>query len=310
MTHSQPTITVVILNVIEINMLVECLRSLNKTQYAKLGIIVVHNGPPVTDYENTVRFASERVSDIIFTGYNSGFSSGNNAGIQLALGRGADYILLLNDDTVVSPSFLDLLLQTAEKIPDAGMLGPKIYHFLEPRKIWFAGARFDPRTCTMTTPGSDQFDEGMDSEPLESDYITGCTLLIKRRAVERIGLLDERFFLYWEDVDWGLRAKKSGLKNIMVPHSHVWHKVSASSGGMDSPLRIYHKTRSHLLLARLHAPESLNRLHMRFFRDIAWLLIKSSGPHRAGKAMSYLAAIRDYHLGKTGRGPDWIWVDQ
>jgi len=303
-----PKISIIILHINNIPCLVDCLDSLNKISYPNFQIIIVHNGLRSKPLIDALSQLSPPVVGIIETGVNIGYSGGNNIGIREALNLGTDYILLLNDDTVVAPDFLDVLLETAEKSPDMGILGPRIYYFHEPNKIWYTGARFDPDTCLLTTPGSDQLEDGMNSEPLESDYITGCALLIKRRVIEHIGLLDERFFLYWEDVDWGLRAKKVGLKNIVVPHSHIWHRVSASMGGMDSLLRIYHKTRSHLLLARLHAPESLKGLYMHFFRDMAWLLIKSSDSKRVIKTRVYIAAIRDYHLGRTGKGPDWIWI--
>jgi GT2 family glycosyltransferase len=104
---------------------------------------------------------------------------------------------------------------------------------------------------------------------IESDYITGSALLISRDVIRTIGMLDESFFLYWEDVDWGLRAKKVGFKNLVIPPAHVWHKVLSSCGGMDSLIRVYHKTRSHLLLAKLHARKALPKLHIQFVRDIA-----------------------------------------
>lgn len=305
-----PKVSIIILHFNNISCLLECISSLNKINYPNFDIFVVHNGPKCNALPEAIAQLSQHISEIIDTGDNIGFSGGNNVGIRQALNKGADYIFLLNDDTEVSKDFLSLLVEIAEMREYAAMFGPRIFFFDHLDRIWFDGAKFDPETCMLTTPGSDRLEDGMDSEPMESDYITGCALLINRRTVERIGLLDERFFLYWEDVDWGLRAQKAGLKNIILPHSHVWHKVSTSMGGMDSPLRIYHKTRSHLLLARLHAPMTLNGLHMHFFRDIAWLLIKSAGPYRIRKARSYIAAIRDYHLGRTGKGPGWLWDDQ
>jgi GT2 family glycosyltransferase len=107
--------------------------------------------------------------------------------------------------------------------------------------------------------------------------------------------------------DWGLRAKKAGFANLIVPNAHIWHKVSVSTGGMDSPLRAYHKTRSHLVMAKLHAPWALNRLYWGFFRDIVWLTLKSSDENRIKKSYAYFAAIRDFHLRKTGEGPHWLW---
>jgi len=244
---------------------------------------------------------------IITSKDNKGYAKGSNIGIKEALSLGADYILLLNNDTVVSPSFLDILIETAEKTSNAGILGPKIHFYSEPGKIWFAGARFDSETCMLITPKSGQIDEGMDTKPLESDYITGCALLVKRAVIEKIGLLDERFFLYWEDVDWGLRAKKAGFTNLVIPTSRISHKVSISSGGMDSLIRVYHKTRSHLLMAKLHAPSALPKLHVQFLKDIAWLIFKSGDEKRFKKAHAFIAAIKDYHLGKTDKGPEAIW---
>jgi len=246
---------------------------------------------------------------VIDTGSNLGFARANNIGIRRALDDGFDYVLLLNDDTEVAPDFLSILIDKSDKMPNLGMIGPSILFFEEPEKIWFAGARFHSETCTLTTPGSNQLDDGTNTEPIESDYITGCALLIKRDTIEKIGLLDERFFLYWEDVDWGLRAKKEGFQNFIIPSSHVWHRVSVSTGGIDAPLRAYHKTRSHLLMARIHAPKALNLLHIGFFRDIAWLLIKSKDNNRIMKARAYMAAIIDYHRGRTDRGPHWLWND-
>ena len=93
----------------------------------------------------------------------------------------------------------------------------------------------------------------------------------------------------------------------MIPNGHIWHKVSVSTGGMDSPLRAYHKTRSHLAMAKLHTPWILNKLQRGFFRDVAWLVLKSSSKDRIKKALAYLAAIKDYHLGRTDKGPLWLW---
>ena len=103
---------------------------------------------------------------------------------------------------------------------------------------------------------------------------------------------------------------KAGYKNLIVTYSHIWHKASASSGGIDSLIRAYHKTRGQLLLARIYAPHALCRLKLKFFRDIAWVLFKSSAPHKIIKARAFLAAMIDYHTGKTGKGPDWLVANE
>lgn len=303
----EPKVTIIILHLDSIPCLVNCIMSLNKINYSNFSVHVVHNDRDNPLLLNNLSAISDHISGVTNTGYNTGFARGNNVGIKKVHENDFDYVLLLNDDTEVSIDFLSILVDEAEKRPDTGMLGPMIHFFEEPEKIWFAEARFNTKTCMLTTPRSDQLNEGTDSEPIESDYITGCALLINKAVIEKIGLLDERFFLYWEDVDWGLRAKKAGFKNVVIPAAHIRHKVSVSSGGMDSLIRVYHKTRSHLLMARLHAPKALPKLHVQFFRDIAWLLFKSKDVNRFKKAHAFIAAIRDYHIGKAGQGPDWLW---
>lgn len=305
MSDSQPKVYIIILHWKNVSCLIECLVSLNKTAYDNYAVIVVNNGP---DDLGNIDQHMERKIQVLRSPSNIGFARGNNLGIKEALRNQADYVLLLNDDTVVSPDFLNILIDAGENNPDVGMLGPKIYYFDEPQRIWFAGAKFDEQTGLIFTPHSDEIDNNRkDEKPEDSDYITGCALLAKRKLIDKIGLLDERFFLYWEDVDWGLRAKNAGFKNLVIPSAHVWHKVSSSSGGMDSLIRVYHKTRSHLLLARLHAPKALPKLHIQFFRDIVWLLFKSNDPNHFKKARAYIAAIKDYHKGRTDKGPEWIW---
>ncbi len=307
MTQRQPKIIAVILNVRDTPRLLDCLRSLDRVEYTSLGIVVVHNGPPVAGFESAVRFASARVSEVIFAGFNSGFSAGNNLGIQLALGKGADYVLLLNDDTEVAPDFLSRLVEETVKNPPVGMSGSRVFYFSEPGKIWFSGAEFSRDNCAFSFPGADQNESSYGRlEPASTDYVTGCCLLASRKVLETVGLLDEKFFLYWEDSDWGLRSVAAGFKNMVVPTSRIWHKVSSSSGGNDSPLKIYHKTRGHLLFADIHSPWAKKRLLVSLVRDVAWLIFKSDAENRFMRAAAHVAGIASYITGKTGPGPAWL----
>ncbi|MDE2320569.1 MAG: glycosyltransferase family 2 protein, partial [candidate division NC10 bacterium] len=190
-----------------------------------------------------------------------------------------------------------------------GALGPYIYYFDEPERIWFAGARFDRHTCQVIDAQHGRIEREGQPTVFDSDWLTGCCLLMTRQALERAGLLDERFFLYWEDVDWCLRLRVSGLQSVVEPSARIWHKISLSAGGTDSSLKAYHKTRSHLLLAHLHAPRAFPTLLEGLLRDIAWLVVKSSDQERFKKARAYLAAVKDYTLGRTDRGPEWLWQD-
>jgi Predicted glycosyltransferases len=304
----RPHVSIIILHLKDIPCLVDCVTSLGKITYQNFDIIIVNNGPENLLLSNTLIPKYKRITKIINTKKNLGFAAGNNLGIRRALKNGADYILLLNDDTEVIPDFLTTLIDAAESRPDAGMLGPKICYFNEPDKVWFAGARFDRKTCTVTTTGFDQFDKCKTPALVESDYITGCALLIRKNVIEKVGLLDEGFFLYCEDVDWGLRCSNAGFKNSVVTCSHIRHKVSSSSGGIDSLPGAYHRRRSRLLMARIYSPQSLCRIQRKILRDIVWLLLKSSDKTRFKKIFACLFAMRDYHSGKNDSGPRWMWT--
>ena len=305
-----PKVIIIILHLKDIPCLVDCVKSLNMVTYRNFDIIVVHNGPKSTLLLDALSPISKHITNVINTQENIGFARGNNIGIRQALKDGAEYILLLNDDTEVTPDFLTKLIEVAEMQQDAGMLGPKVFLYEQPQKIWFAGARFDQNACEIVTSGFDQTDKLEDSKFVESAYVTGCALLVKRKVVEKIGLLDERFFLYWEDVDWGLRCIKAGFKNLMVTRSHIWHKASSSSGGINSLPRVYHKARSRLFMAKIYVPQTIGKLHRGFFRDIVWLLLKSSDKNRIKRILACLMAIIDYHLGKIGKGPFWLWAEK
>ena len=297
----------VILNVVDTPGLIDCLLSLNKVLSDNLEILVVHNGPRSPEFERAVRSASAKISEVIFTGSNRGFAAGNNAGIKRAMESGAEYVLLLNDDTVIAPDSIDRLLAEAQKDPATGMLGPRILYFSDPDKIWFSGAIFIPNKCAFSFPGADQYQSSYEHfEPESTDYVTGCAVLVSRRLIEAVGLLDERFFLYWEDSDWGFRAARAGFKSVIVPSAKIWHKVSASSGGTDSALKAYYKTRSQLLFAALYSPQARRQVLFNIIRDIAWLLLRSAERERIKKSASRVLACVHYISGWTGIGPDWL----
>jgi len=307
MSGAEPKVTAVVLNAAGKELLLDCLRSLGTCSYEALDIVVVRNGPADAELAAQARSASPRVAEIVFVGHNAGFAGGNNPGIKLAMERGADYVLLLNDDTAVAPDFLRKLVAESGKDQSIGMAGPRIFYFYEPEKIWFSGASFDPASCSFSFPGADLTEKSFGTrEPADTAYITGCCLLVSRKLLETVGSLDENFFLYWEDSDWGLRAAAAGFKSVVVPEARIWHKVSVSSGGNDSPFKIYHKTRGQLLFCERHAPAARKKLLGGFARDMAWLVFKSCAPHRFRRAAAYAAGIAGYFSGEKGPGPAWL----
>jgi GT2 family glycosyltransferase len=306
-TASAPSVAIVILHLDAREALRACVRSCAAVDYAACDLLVVENGSRTPLDAGELSALAGRPVTVIRSALNRGFAAGTNLGIRAALSRGAERILLLNDDTEVSPGFLPALVAAIDADPRLGAVGPAICYFDEPAKVWFAGATFDAETCQVHSSRADEPATTLPAALVPTDWLSGCCMLMTRAAVERAGLLDERYFLYWEDADWSLRARAAGFSTAVVPAARIYHKISVSAGGNDSPRKAYHKIRSHLAFARVHTPHLVSRLIRKLVRDIGWLLLKSRQPDRLRRARAYAAAIKDAWLGRTGRGPDWLW---
>lgn len=175
---------------------------------------------------------------LIKNGKNFGYAEGNNIAIKYALKvLDPEYILLLNNDTIVDPLFLKNLVEVIESDKSIAFAGPKNYcynHFGRTDVIDFAGAEVNLWKGTACHIGANEIDHGQYDRVTSTDYITGSCLLARKDSLSSIGLLDPIYFLYWEDVDWGIRAKKAGYKLIYVPNAKIWHKVSASQDGIPN----------------------------------------------------------------------------
>jgi hypothetical protein len=190
--------------------------------------------------------------EVLALGENRRFAGGNNEGIRKALGEGADAIMLLNNDTEADPGLCERLLLALEQDPAAGAAAPLIYYRAPSRVIWYAGGRLSPALGFASHRGLRRKDDGRFRSVEPTGYLTGCCLLARREAWERVGLLDERYFIYAEDADWCLRARAAGYRLVFVPTARLWHKVSASSGP-QSPWKTYQRLRANLTMFARHA---------------------------------------------------------
>lgn len=254
-----PLVYIVVLNWNGKQDTVECLRSLQKVIYPNFKIILVDNASS----DGTVDAVRKEFSEmeIIINRSNLRFAGGNNVGILSALDRGAEYVLLLNNDTVVEKKFLNHLVEASEKDNNVGMAGPKIYFHSKPDLFWYAGGKIEWWKGWISHVGVREKDTGQYNTQSRTDYITGCCILVKREVIEKIGVLDERYFIYGEDADWCLRASKKGYSLIYVPSAIVWHKLSVSTGGHLSWFKNWNKLKSQL------------RLMWRYARWYHWLII-------------------------------------
>lgn len=204
----------------------ECLTSLRKIAYERLKIIVVDNGSSDGTPEH-VRADFPEVK-VIETGRNLGVPWGYNVGFSHALRAGAEYILMLNNDTVVDPAMLEHLLKAGQSDPNAGILTPKVLYYDDPEVVWSAGGRYRKFPPAHVIVGQDQPSNLFD-KPFHLEYALSCGLLIHRRAFEKAGLFDPGYFFFYDDWDFSQRVRIHGLNILFVPEARMWHKVSKST---------------------------------------------------------------------------------
>ena len=222
-----PKVSIIVLNWNGCDDTIECLESLKKITYPNYEVIVVDNASSGND----VSILRERYSNyiqLIVNDQNYGYPEGNNIGMRSALANGADYLLLLNNDTVVDPQFVTELLKVAETDHSIGILGSKLYHYYHPEVIQSAGGRIIWWLGLIRDYGIDEHDVGQHNKVSERDYVWGTSFLIKRSVLDTISFMNTYFYFGIEEYDYCTRAKRAGYKIVYVPESKVWHKFGAS----------------------------------------------------------------------------------
>ena len=254
MTQTPPLIWIVVLNWNGAEDTIACLRSLQTLHYRNVRFAVVDNGSTDGSGAMLRRAVHDESTDLIETGKNLGFAGGNNVGIRHALDQGADFILVLNNDTIVDPGLLDELIAAADQHPEAGCFGPWIYYMHDRDRLWFTRSEWSHEKSAFTAPGKGLLASEIPQTVTGTEYVCGAALFFRAEVARRIGLLDERFFLVYEDSDWCFRARGTGFECLAVPSATIWHKVGTSFGSEASPLRTYFSTRNRLLWADEHVP--------------------------------------------------------
>lgn len=273
-----------------------CLESLHGVE-----TIVVDNGST----DGSPEAVAERFPEVelVRAGVNLGYAAGNNVGIRRALDRGADWVVLVNNDATVADDLVPALEAAAARNPDAGVLGGKVYVADPPDVIWYAGGSFEPRVgYSGRVRGAGRRDDGSYREERDVDWATGALLAVSREAIERVGLLDEELFAYMEDADWCLRILDAGLRVVFAPSLRAWHRVSASTGGAASTASLYYHCRNTLAVCERRRP--LGRGHTGVRRAIVvgtHLLQTLRHPARGRAAWAVVRGWRDYRRGRMGR---------
>jgi hypothetical protein len=298
MDESCPLVYAIVLNWNRPDDTHACLNSLVHVDYPALKVLVVDNG---SDTEQARRLQAEALgAEVLWLERNYGFAEGNNKGMRYALEHGADFILLLNNDTTVDPGLVPELINVIKDDPLIGIAGPIIYYADVPDSVWFAGMRFRDGLYVVR--------RGLHLKPPlkraeEVDFVSGCGMLIRRSVLERIGFFSPDYFMYYEDLDYCVRARRAGFKLVCATQARMWHAVSASTGGPDSPLKQYHQVKSSLVFYKQHTHGVLYLLNVTLrFAHAFWVMLIAilRGRLRLKAARFYFKGIREA-MGRDAR---------
>ena len=222
-----------------------CLESVYQSQRVSFRVVLVDNGSS-DDSVNRLKVQFPGL-EIIALPENIGYAAGNNVGLRRAQQLFPEAVLLLNNDTVLAADCLRQMLDCARSRQRIGAVVPKIYYLNDPKVLWYAGGGIQWWRVSVSQDGFRQEDDGQWDEPCLSQFATGCALLLKSVAVENVGLLDEDFYSYFEDLDYSLRLQSEGYEIQYCPHARLWHRVGAGTRGREySPYYLYYQTRNRI----------------------------------------------------------------
>src|SRR5262245_19599395 len=287
-----------------------CLEQLRAQTYPHTRIIVVDNGSTDGSLDTLRRADPELV--VLENLENRGYSGGHNAAIGYGLREGFDYFWLLNYDTTLEPGTLAALVDTAESDRTVGAASPVVYDAAHPERVQFRGSWMRPRQFSIPTVRHDW--EPDDDESMHGSHflLWGTAMLVRREAIEAVGLLDERYFAYYEDFDLTDRIRKAGYRNCVSPAARIWHAGDPSPADRP-PYYVYYNVRNHYLFWSERRPRADWLRYWRYFvlRTLWFIadLKATSGPDRLE---AVVCGFRDAWLGRYGqwdrrKAPRWLY---
>jgi GT2 family glycosyltransferase len=295
---TSPLISVVLLNWNGLKDTEDCVESLLKSS-VPVSIYVVDNCS--ANKEAEILQTKFQEIKVLAQKENLGFCEGNNVGIQQAINDGAEYVMILNNDTLVPPDTIEILVKEFNFIKGVGALSPVIMEHPATNNIWFAKAKWDTgRAQFSLNPEKKTYEDVKDKQPWYSEFACGCCLFTSTNILKKIGLLDERYFAYYDEADWCKRAERKEYKSYTTAKTIIYHKVSQSTPGLVS---VYLMTRNRLLWMKENLSlgtrlKSFSYLNKEFIWHLLnkWGLVK--GEYTKAHSRAYLRGVSDYRRRK------------
>jgi GT2 family glycosyltransferase len=262
----------------------DCLESLSQLAYPRYDLIVVDNAS-TDDSPQRIREAHPGV-ELVRCEENLGIAAGYNRGIAAALARGADYVVVMNNDLVVEPRMLDRMIAAQRAWPDCGIVMPKIFYYGERDVIWSAGAYPRLLRSNIVMRGRNQRDGAAFARTMPIEFAPSCCLLLTRELCERIAF-DEHYFFYYDDWDFCVQARRIGRRIVFAADAHLWHKVSRSTLNSPKSLRWWEVLgRSCVRYHRKHHSVALLATYT------AWVILRETIKGNIRSMPTFLRGIR------------------
>lgn len=300
-SEASPRVLIIIVCFNQVDLTLACLASLEKLSYLAADVLIVDNASS----DGTVEQVQQQFPQaaVMASGENLGYAGGNNLGLRYALEHDYAYALLLNNDTEVAPDFVTQLVDICEQDGTVAAAGPKTFFFDRPNVLWAAGGCIDWRAGGRTSMrGFNEADTGLFNQVEDVDFAPGCALLVRLATVADVGLLDERFGMYYEETEWCVRMKRAGHRVVYVPTSKVWHKVQLGRHEW-TPYVTYYMARNRLLFLRLTHASMRTWLVAILVQDLrTWLSwrLRRKWRGRAAQRVAMGKGWRDFLRGRFG----------
>lgn len=303
-----PKVGILVLNWNQKKMTSFCLSKLLKIDYPNFQIYLVDNGSTDGSSEFLKQKFGQKIQ-IIQNKKNEGYAKGNNLGLKQILKQNPDYILVLNNDVKVKKNFLNELIKTSIKYPQAGMIVPKVFYAGKKKIFQAAGGNFVKHFGEARLRGHLEKNLDKFKFPKEVDFAPGVCILLPKKTLEKIGKIPTEYFMFGEDVDWSFRAKKSGFKIIYSPKSEIEHFESLTAG-VNNPVKTYYYLRNILILMKKWFPAwyfwlvFLLFFHYKIIKMKSRYFIEGNYPHIWAIVRAWFA----FWLGERGESKKYSFI--